>query len=82
MTIFYPFQESQQSGEKSSHTDAEAETTSLLPSSHYQQYGGGSRRPSLRRQTDLDRASMAEVTEWLRDNDLEYFVERYEQVQS
>ena len=83
LTIFYPFQESlQQSEEKSSHTDAEAETTSLLPPSHCQQYGGGSRRPSLRRQTDLDRVSIAEVTQWLRDNDLEYFVERYGQLQA
>ena len=83
MTIFYIFKESQQSEDKSSHPDAAAETTSLLLSSHYQQqYGGGSRRPSLRRQTDLDCVSMAEVTQWLRDNDLEYFVERYEHVQS
>ena len=83
LTIFYPFQERlQQSEDKLSPTNIEAEKTSLLPSSEYQQYGGGSRRPSLRRQTDLDRVSIAEVTEWLRDNDLEYFVERYEQLQS
>ena len=82
MTIFYPFQESQQSEDNSSHTDVEEETTSLQPSSDYQQYGGGSRRPSLRRQTDLDRVSKAEVTQWLEDNDLEYFVERYGQLQA